>query len=383
MADDRTEPPPLSEWWARHRGRLLAAPALLGAWAVLLLLAGWLREVSTPLVIALLLAYILNPAVTRLERFGLPRALGIAGLYLLLLGPVLMLVYFAGPGLLRDLIDESNGLAAALQEFKKNLRDFLDRYPDLGRMVFGRAEESGTSGAFPGGPGPGGPLPGDLEPWIAGWPVLLQTVLGFLVDRGWLGGLTSGTFLTGFYLFFLLWRFNDAVAAVDAHVPRQFRGPVVRTARRVDRMMAGLLRGRLPIMLAVGLLTAGGLRACQAHYSMLIGLAVGAATLVPALPLLVGFVPSVVSAYVSNGGSWEWAAAAGGVMLGIQYLESAVLSPAVQGRRNTLHPMTVILSLLIGVQIGGTFGLLVALPTACLAKVIVTEFVLPPLRKLA
>jgi predicted PurR-regulated permease PerM len=212
---------------------------------------------------------------------------------------------------------------------------------------------------------------------------MAQTVLGFLLSRGWLGVLTTGTLLTGFYLFFFLWRFNEMPAAVQAHIPRAMRAPALRMAARLDAMMGDFFRGRVPIMIAVGLLTAGALRACSVQYGVLIGVATGIAGLVPVLPLAVGFVPTVVSAYVSSAGSWEWVAAAAGVFLGIQLLDARVLTPLIQGRRSGLHPVSVVLSVLIGYHTAETFGVLVALPTACLVKVVFTEFILPPLRELA
>lgn len=390
MADDRdnTGPLTLTEWWARYRGRLLLAPALLLLWAVVLMLASWLREVFAPLILAGLLAYIFNPVITRMQRIGLPRVLGIAGLYLLLLVPLLMLVYFAGPGLLRELGRESNGLAAAVQEFKERLRDYLAQYSHLPGWIIDPREGDGGAGTRP--PDADAMMPEHLVPenrdLLSSWTGLMQTILGFLLTKGWLGVLTTGTLLVGFYLFFLLLRWNEMAASIERHLPRPFRDPCLRAARRMDHMMAGFFRARLPIMLTVGLLTAGGLQACGASFSVLIGTLTGVATLVPVLPMVVGFVPSCISAYVSNadgGNPWAWTGVAAGLFLGVQVLEAWVLTPLVQGRRSGLHPMMVVLCLLIGAQTADAFGVLVSLPTACLVQVIFLEFVLPPLRRLA
>jgi predicted PurR-regulated permease PerM len=386
MADDAINngPVELSDWWRRHRARLFAAPALLLLWAGLLLSASWLRDVFTPLIIAVLLAFIFNPAVTRAERLGIPRSVSISGLYLLLLVPLLVVFYYFGPVLLDELITESNLLAEQIRAFKDRLRRFLEQFPYLAGLLLDQREGDRLGSGLPEVPEP---LRGGPEGLLSRWSLLMQTVLGFLLNKGWLGVLLAGILLVGFYLFFLLRHWNDMIAAVDRHVPARFRDPFVRTARRVDMMMSDFFRGRLPIMLVVGTLTAGGLRACDVPYSVLIGFLTGLASLVPVLPLVLGFVPACISAYVHHEtapeGPWPWTATAAAVFLGIYFLDRCILTPLAQGRRRGLHPVSVVLALLIGFQVAETFGLLAALPTAALLKVVIAEFVLPPLRELA
>lgn len=58
------------------------------------------------------------------------------------------------------------------------------------------------------------------------------------------------------------------------------------------------------------------------------------------------------------------------VNLVIQILEGNVISPQIVGRSLHLHPLAVIFALLVGQEVGGVWGLILAVPTLAVGKVI-------------
>jgi predicted PurR-regulated permease PerM len=67
----------------------------------------------------------------------------------------------------------------------------------------------------------------------------------------------------------------------------------------------------------------------------------------------------------------------------VQTLDSFVLSPYILGRSSGLHPVTTLAVLLIGGQVAGLLGMLLAIPVASTLKTLAAEFVLPEIRRLA
>jgi hypothetical protein len=71
------------------------------------------------------------------------------------------------------------------------------------------------------------------------------------------------------------------------------------------------------------------------------------------------------------------------VYVAVQAIESFILSPVIESRSNGLHPVTVVVALLIGSQIAGLLGMLLAIPVASTLKSLGAIYVLPEIRRLA
>lgn len=159
--------------------------------------------------------------------------------------------------------------------------------------------------------------------------------------------------------FYLLRDRRRISASLTLLVPVRYRRAAVLAAREMRRETAGFLRGQLLLSGLVGLLTGLGLLAVGTPGWLVLGLLMGVMELIPYIgPLLAG-IPAVLLALT---GGWTKALWTLAVLVGVQQLEGGFLSPRMLSGATKLSPLTVLLSISAGGVLGGTLGMLLALP---------------------
>lgn len=344
--------------------RWLRFAAILIGTLLLLWLAVYLKDVLTPVVAALAAAYILNPVVKLLEQRKIKRVHTIAGIYVLVALVAGIAVYL---------------LAETAAAQFKHLIGWL-RQPDniiLALLPTTTAPADGGS---------------DLSPLIEfakeqgsaiaksalAWTAAIYENLMYWI---------TAALLFPVCLFYFLWNYDHIIEVVRDHLPEDTRDLVVKAARTIDRSMAEFFRGRLIICAAVGALTALGWVICPGVANGLpFGILVGVLNLVPFLAFL-GLPPVLILTYVERTGAGEdWKIPillALAVFLAVQAIENFALSPYVMAQSSGLHPVTAVIVLLIGGQIAGILGMLLAIPIASTLKTLGGEFIMPEIRRLA
>lgn len=326
-------------------------------WLLLVALVGgvlWLfGPALSPFIVAGLFAYLFNPLVERLERRGVSRALSVSLLFLVM---TLVLV----------------GIVLVLIPFIENqIANFIQQLPRW-------TEWAQTKAA----------------PWIEAHlgislgSIDSQQVIGML-EQHWreAGGFAtnvlgrvskSGFAIIGWVLnlviipvaaFYLLRDWNIVVDRMHALVPRSVEPVVVRLARESDETLGGFLRGQLSVMIVLGVLYGVGLWAVGISVGPLIGMIAGLISFVPYLGAIVGVLMGVVAALVQYQDGFH-------VMLVLivfavgQLLEGYVLVPKLVGDKIGLHPVAVMFAILAGGELFGFVGVLLALPIAAVAMVL-------------
>jgi predicted PurR-regulated permease PerM len=122
-------------------------------------------------------------------------------------------------------------------------------------------------------------------------------------------------------------------------------------------------------MLALGTIYSVGLWLVGIDLALLIGMLAGLVSFVPYLGVFVGVVASVIAALVQHG-DWVHVALVIGIFAIGQTLEGFVLTPWLVGDRIGLHPVAVIFAIMAGGQLFGFLGILLALPVAAVAMVV-------------
>jgi len=319
----------------------------LGVAAALLL---WvLGPALTPLILALVFAYLLWPLVGVLERRRLPRALAatltILAAMLAVTALALLLVPIVTTALpqLRTqwpgLLDKFNRLVAPqLQNFgvqvdvdtvKASILKSLDTNMDeWGAKLLSSARIGGS--------------------WLA-------TIVGFLV-------------LVPVLVFYLLVDAERVTSGTWSLVPMSTREGLARFLRECDTMLRQYLKGQLAVMGAMALIYPLGLMCTGLNLAWPIGVFTGLAVFIPYLGYTTGLVLALMSAAIQFTG-WHGVAEVAAVYALGQVLESFVLTPRLVGERIGLSPLAVIVALLVFGDVFGFVGVLVALPVSALAVV--------------
>ncbi len=349
--------------------------AFLSLLAVLLLVAVYfLRAVFLPFLVALLIAYILNPVLNALEARKVPRLASIAGLYAVLAGILALVVFWGIPAT----VDEAAAFGKELAAPDSKARRLADR----------------ALSKFQGWMGADSPeqvlqilksrLAGQEKEIFKGAADVLFGVLSF-ADRalGGLFGIVSFVALIPVYLFFLLKNLNPWWEQVKHAVPRAYRTALLGTLDRVHAANAAFFRGQLTVSAIEGAIVAVGLLLIGVKFAVPLGILYFFLSMIPFVGPLLGFVATELVAVLGAGGfeTSFWLVA--GLFLLIQALEGVALQPLILGKETGLHPVAIILSLLVCGNVFGFFGMLIAVPLASAAKIVFEDYVWPMFREVA
>ena len=159
--------------------------------------------------------------------------------------------------------------------------------------------------------------------------------------------------------FYLLRDRRRISANLTLLAPVKYRRAVVLAAREMRRETAGFLRGQLLLSGMVGLLTGLGLLLVGTPGWLVLGVLMGIMELIPYIGPIIAGIPAVLLAL---SGGWSRALWTLAVLVGVQQLEGGFLSPRMLSGATKLSPLTVLLSISAGGVLGGTRGMLLALP---------------------
>jgi predicted PurR-regulated permease PerM len=311
-----------------------------------------LREILLPFAAGMVLAYLLDPLATRLERFGMNRLIAtliIMGAFILI---VIVLIFLAAPIVseFTDLIERFPFYVRQLGELASDpSRPWLRKVVGEGLVTAERSiNELATLGAD----------------WSA---TFLRSI--------WSGGralisVFSLSVVTPIVACYLIYDWNRMIATIDAWVPPARRDAVRAVAREIDDTISGFVRGQSALCLILGLFYASALWLIGLHHGLLIGFAAGLIGFVPYLGSLTGLVVSTCVAIAQFWPRWGLIALVPAIFFIGQTLADYVLSPYLVGRRVNLNPVWLLFALFAFSYLFGFLGLLIAVPLAAAIGVV-------------
>ncbi|MFZ2237376.1 MAG: AI-2E family transporter [Dokdonella sp.] len=321
--------------------------------AVVVFVLYMLGSSLTPFIVAALFAYLFNPLVERFERWGMSRTLAVSLLF------VLLTLVFAGiliglvPLIERQISNFLGQLPKWIDWFRGNATPwFRDRLgmdveiPDLRQitdMLQQYWKEAGGVAAT----------------------VVAKVSKSGLAIVGWMLNLV----IIPVAAFYLMRDWDLLVDRVHALIPRSVEPTVSRLARESDKTLSSFLRGQLSVMIILGLIYGIGLWMVGISVGPLIGMIAGLISFVPYMGAIVGLAMGVIAAVVQYQDFFHIAMVALVFVIG-QTLEGYVLVPKMVGDSIGLHPVAVMFAILAGGELFGFVGVLVALPVAAVAMVV-------------
>jgi predicted PurR-regulated permease PerM len=326
-------------------------------WLVLILVGGGLiyllAPALTPFAVAALFAYLWDPVVDRLERMGLSRSFAVCLVFLLIglavVALVLLVIPFTERQIAKFLDQLPRWLAWIQAEAQPQLErrfgvtlDFADPNK-LIEMLKGHWREAGGIATR----------------------LLAKVSASGLTVLGWIAQLVLIPVVT----FYLLRDWDLLVARVNELLPRQIEPTISRLARESDEVLGAFLRGQLSVMLSLGTLYAVGLWLVGIDIGPLIGMIAGLISFVPYLGAIVGLGMALIAAVVQYQ-DWTHVFMVLAVFGVGQTIEGYVLVPKLVGDKIGLHPVAVIFAVLAGGELFGFLGVLLALPAAAVAMVL-------------
>ena len=329
--------------------RVIAFAALLLAF---LLVFVAIRILLVPFVAALFVVYLFDPAITILRRRGIDPSnafLIVLCITILAIGGVLVLM----PASLRlESIAESK--EAFIERFVTQL-DAVERWANSKFPMFGSfrlvAEVNDKAAAI------ATRFFEDLPSWIANFAVNLL--------------------LVPFIAYFVIRDGKTLKRRLIELVPNRYFEMSLIMLNRIDGQIGGYLRGRLIECILVGAVQAVLMGIASIFvpqpYILLIAGICGVTSIIPYLGPLLG---TILSSVLYLGSDLPMSSMYGllGAVAAAHLIDNVLIAPAVLSQNVDLHPLTVALVLIIGGELLGALGMLIAIPVASSIKVVLQEF---------
>ena len=197
----------------------------------------------------------------------------------------------------------------------------------------------------------------------------VQTLLGGTKDV--LSGLISGlTFLVivPFVSFFFLKEGHRITRGVIELVPNAYFELCLNLLHQINGQIGGYIRGQILATSVVATLAVTGLSIIEVAYALPLGIVAGLANMIPFLGPLIGFLSASIVA-LATGGDIYLVLKVGAVFLSVQIIDNVVIQPTVVARSVDLHPLAVLFVVMVGSQLMGIVGMLIAVPLTGIIKV--------------
>lgn len=308
-----------------------------------LLLAVWLlRQALAPFFLAMVLAFLLEPAVALLAR-RMPRARAVLLVFLAAFAALAVALRLAIPLLLGQMGRLIASIPAWKQQLEARYGPWLAEHPAMRDRLHSAVES--------------------LDP---------STFLRGLWDAG--AGLLAGflqamTFLlVPVIVYYLMVEGRSVLTGVEDLVPPRHRERLRAAAGAIHRRLGGYIRGQLAVAAAMAVLQGLAFQVLAVPNAWLLGLVAGISNVVPYSPYLTALMPALVLVSLT-GASWSGLLLVAAVFTAVQKLEAFYFTPVWVGRASLLHPLEVLLGTLCFGFAFGLLGLVFAVPLMIVVKV--------------
>ncbi|MBN8460573.1 MAG: AI-2E family transporter [Verrucomicrobia bacterium] len=392
----------------------------------------FLQPVLIPLIVAGIVAYLLDPVVRLLEKRGMSRLWSVVTVFILMLIGIGLLTAAVLPGIqrsrvaLKEFMAEKPGAPAkpatetpptaaspapaqaqetseAIEQrnlaanLAKSLHEMRSR--NQGGLIGWALTEINDDGTPAALPDPGQPPPHSLDffwrshagrLFLKYQGVITRTafdwvsagstkILGFL-------GLVIGMIMVPVYLFFFL---KDSASIRDnwhLFVPlkaSRFKTELVDCLGEINGYLISFFRGQVLVAAIDGILVGIALEIYGLPYGFLIGVFMAMLGVIPYIGNILCLIPACVIGYLHAQGAapfglspWGYVGGVVAIFVGVQQINSLVTAPKIVGDSVGLHPLTVIFSMLFwSLVLGGFVGALLAVPFTAAVKVLFRRYI--------
>lgn len=323
-----------------------------------------LREISSVILLAglaYLFAYLFHPLVIWLQKRRLPRGLGLAVAFL----TVLIFLTVSGVligNIVSELVLFTQKLPRLVQGAQGQINVWLDQLEQF------RGQNASLRGV----------IDQATQAVQEALSRIVSSLLGFIQNLG--GGLVTRTLgvLGGVVQFFLvlvigtymLSSFTEIGQTAVEIFPKRWQAAILEFSRDVSTAVGGYVRGQLVIAGTVGLMVGVGLAILGVPLALGLGFLSAIFNVVPYLGVIISIAPALLLA--SQFGLLKVILVIVVFIIANQ-VEAHFLSPNILARTTDLHPITVILTILVGASLLGIFGGLLAVPLVALAKLLIRK----------
>ncbi len=315
-----------------------------------------LAPIITIFIIAIFIVYLLLPLVEFLMRHRFPPLLAAVTAVLIVLLFMFIFFYFLIPGVYGELAQLTNLFSGDFYDNAGQLFNWLKKIElrfDL--KLFDLLDDYYTDFAREA-------------------PRLGQQLLKYLANFSM--ALVSKTWVAlmlVFLVFYLIQDLDKAKSRLTMLAPQIYQENVGHILGVIDEKVGAYIRGTLLKSIFVGLLTGGGLAILGLPFALMLGVLAGLLNIILYIGPILATVPALLLTFLPGAPNFFLVLI---IYLVVQALDGFVFTPIFLGKAVDLSPLTVIAVIMIGGQLGGITGIILAVPLSAILKVLLVDYYL-------
>ncbi|MGL5333047.1 MAG: AI-2E family transporter [Aeromonas veronii] len=313
----------------------------------------WLfGDLLAPLLVALVMAYLLEWPVARLQKAGLSRTLATSVILILFIAVAVASLLGLIPTLVSQGINLAKEAPAMLTHAQDYVRTLPDKYPELIDVSLVETV-----------------IDNIRQRILSGGEHLVSASLSSLVN---VVAIMIYLILVPLMVFFMLKDKRVLMGSLRRFLPRN-RTLVNRVWVEMNNQIINYIRGKVIEILIVGIATYVPFALMGLRYSVLLAVAVGFSVLIPYIGAAVVTVPVAMVALFQWGLTPEFAWLMVAYLV-IQALDGNLLVPVLFSEAVNLHPVAIIIAVLVFGGLWGFWGVFFAIPLATLVKAVINAW---------
>ena len=344
--------------WMKWRLPGLIAVGILVVGSILFVARGALL----PIIISVIVAELLFPIVSGLERIlpgrerhpRIARLVTIAIVYIAFFALVAVLIYLTVQPIIKEVQEFIQVAPQIYEEAKVTVGGLLQEFDrQVPAAVKAQLDELLRSASG----------------------LISKAALSLLTKT--IGGVTGtisviiGLVIVPFLLFYMLKDKEELVGGMYSVLPENVSRHTGNVLGLIDGVIGSYVRAQLISATIVGVLVFIGLLLLDVSFALTLGLLAGVLGLIPIIGAFIGAVPGLLVALATDPGKLVWVAL---LYIVVQFVESNIISPRIQGRALRLHPIFIMITLIIASDIAGLWGVLVGVPLVAAARDVFAYF---------
>lgn len=293
-----------------------------------------IKDIVLELFVALLLTTILDPFVTRISNFKIPRGLAILFSYILILGFLGGIVALLAP----PLIEQTSNFTNISPDFLVRLGLTPTISTEIGK---------------------------ELLTLIGGIPQQILKFVGNILSN------VIAVFTVLVFAFYLLLARTSLTEYLGKLFGREKAENISKTINTLEDRLGGWARGQLTLMLLVGVLNYIGLTILGVPFALPLALLAGLMEVVPYLGPIIAAVPGILIGFGISSFTGIGVVA---MAILVQQLENYIFVPKIMGKSVGVSPIVILLSLAVGQRMAGVVGMIISIPVVIILQVIAGEY---------
>lgn len=313
-------------------------------------LTSLIHIIIIPLLIAGFFYYLLRPLVDYMERHKIKRALSVLIIYVviaLILAGFSVLVWPSLREQLMNFVENAPALVTSLSDQLNALErsNVVSRYLPDDSNLFSRLSDVLSQGIT------------QVTNYVSG----LFSVVSNLV-------IILATF--PIMLYYMLKEGSKFGTNLTLLLPRYYRKDGEETVHEIDEALSNYIVGRVIVNVALGILMYIGFLILGLPYALLLTVVSIILNFIPYVGALLAAIPVVIVAFIESPSMAIWSLV---IIVIAQQIQDNLISPYVYGKQLDIHPLTTVILLLVGADLGNILGMIIVIPLYMILKIIVRK----------